>query len=89
MTELFLLTLINKDGGLKFVETEKDLVEILPSDEISEIEESADYQALVSQVENVNVHLDNITNLGICVLVGLGILVGVLSANIFGRYLKV
>ena len=45
-----------------------------------------DYTELIEQVTNINQKLDNITNISIVCMVGIGIVIGILACNIFSKY---
>lgn len=51
-------------------------------------QEDNNYTELVEQVQQINQKLDNITNLSIVCMVGIGLLVGIMACNIFSRYFK-
>lgn len=48
--------------------------------------EATDYTELIEQVTNINQKLDNITNISIVCMVGIGIVIGILACNIFSKY---
>lgn len=48
--------------------------------------EPTDYTELIEQVTNINQKLDNITNISIVCMVGIGIVIGILACNIFSKY---
>lgn len=52
----------------------------------SEQTEATDYTELIEQVTNINQKLDNITNISIVCMVGIGIVIGILACNIFSKY---
>lgn len=52
----------------------------------SEQTETTDYTELIEQVTDINQKLDNITNVSIVCMVGIGIVIGVLACNIFSKY---
>ena len=71
------------------LEDKKDTVEDIPSSENSDLEVSENnYEALIQQTEYINQKMDNITNILIFCMVGVGIVVGVICCNIFSRYFK-
>lgn len=47
-----------------------------------------DYTELLEQVQQINQKLDNITNLSIVCMVGVGMIVGIIACNIFSKYFK-
>lgn len=51
-------------------------------------QEDNNYTELVEQVQQINQKLDNITNLSIVCMVGIGLLVGIMACNIFSIYFK-
>lgn len=51
-------------------------------------QENGNYTELVEQVQQINQKMDNITNLSIVCMVGIGLLVGIMACNIFSRYFK-
>lgn len=51
-------------------------------------QESGNYTELVEQVQQINQKMDNITNLSIVCMVGIGLVVGIMACNIFSRYFK-
>ena len=48
--------------------------------------ESTDYTELIEQITDINQKLDNITNVSIVCMVGIGIVIGILACNIFSKY---
>ncbi len=71
------------------LEDKKDTVEDLPSSENSDLEVSkSNYETLIQQTEYINQKMDNITNILIFCMIGIGIIVGVICCNIFSRYFK-
>lgn len=48
--------------------------------------ETTDYSELVEQVTNINQKLDNLTNVSLVCMVGLGLVVGIVACNIFSKY---
>lgn len=52
----------------------------------SEQTETTDYTELIEQVTDINQKLDNITNVSVVCMVGIGIVVGILACNIFSKY---
>lgn len=52
----------------------------------SEQTEPTDYTELIEQVTDINQKLDNITNVSIVCMVGIGIVIGILACNIFSKY---
>lgn len=52
----------------------------------SEQTEPTDYIELIEQVTDINQKLDNITNVSIVCMVGIGIVIGILACNIFSKY---
>lgn len=55
----------------------------------SEQTETTDYTELIEQVTNINQKLDNITNVSIVCMVGIGIVIGILACNIFSKYFHI
>lgn len=51
-------------------------------------QDNSDTIALVEQVTYINQKLDTVTNILLVSMVGIGILVGVTTCNIFSRYFK-
>lgn len=71
------------------LEDKKDTVEDIPSSENSDLEVSeGNYETLIQQTEYINQKMDNITNILLFCMVGIGIIVGVICCNIFSRYFK-
>lgn len=71
------------------LEDKKDTVEDIPSSENSDLEVSeSNYETLIQQTEYINQKMDNITNILLFCMVGIGIIVGVICCNIFSRYFK-
>lgn len=71
------------------LEDKKDTVEDIPSSENSDLEASeSNYETLIQQTEYINQKMDNITNILLFCMVGIGIIVGVICCNIFSRYFK-
>ena len=71
------------------LEDKKDIVEDIPSSENSDLEVSeSNYETLIQQTEYINQKMDNITNILIFCMIGIGIIVGVICCNIFSRYFK-
>ena len=71
------------------LEDKKDTVEDIPSSENSDLGVFEDnYEALIQQTEYINQKMDNITNILLFCMVGIGIIVGVICCNIFSRYFK-
>lgn len=71
------------------LEDKKDTVENIPSSENSDLEVSeSNYETLIQQTEYINQKMDNITNILLFCMVGIGIIVGVICCNIFSRYFK-
>lgn len=52
----------------------------------SEQAESTDYTEMIKQVTDINQKLDNMTNVSIVCMVGIGIVIGILACNIFSKY---
>lgn len=76
-----------KNGNI--LEDKKDTVEDIPSSENSDLEVSeSNYETLIQQTEYINQKMDNITNILLFCMVGIGIIVGVICCNIFSRYFK-
>ena len=71
------------------LEDKKDTVEDIPSSENSDLGVFEDnYEALIQQTEYINQKMDNITNILIFCMIGVGIVVGIICCNIFSRYFK-
>lgn len=71
------------------LEDKKDTVEDIPSSENSDLEVSeSNYETLIQQTEYINQKMNNITNILIFCMIGIGIIVGVICCNIFSRYFK-
>lgn len=71
------------------LEDKKDTVEDIPFSEDSDLEVSeSNYETLIQQTEYINQKMDNITNILLFCMVGIGIIVGVICCNIFSRYFK-
>lgn len=84
------------------VENQKGTNETVSSSEASDVEDkeevqtselkedtaSDEYTELVEQVTYINQKLDNITNISIVCMVGVGVVIGVICCNIFSRYFK-
>ena len=51
-------------------------------------QDNSDTIALVEQVTYINQKLDTVTNILLVSMVGIGVLVGVITCNIFSRYFK-
>ena len=76
------------------LETSKNSNEDISSSETSNLDNSQevhtsepvqvqDYTELLEQVQQINQKLDNITNLSIVCMVGVGMIVGIIACNIF------
>lgn len=81
------------------LETSKNSNEDISSSETSNLDNSQevhtsepvqvqDYTELLEQVQQINQKLDNITNLSIVCMVGVGMIVGIIVCNIFSKYFK-
>lgn len=81
------------------LETSKNSNEDISSFETSNLDNSQevhtsepvqvqDYTELLEQVQQINQKLDNITNLSIVCMVGVGMIVGIIACNIFSKYFK-
>lgn len=71
------------------VENKENAMEDIPSSENSDLEVSeSNYETLIQQTEYINQKMDNITNILLFCMVGIGIIVGVICCNIFSRYFK-
>ena len=79
------------------LETSKNSNEDISSSETSNLDNSQevhtsepvqvqDYTELLEQ--QINQKLDNITNLSIVCMVGVGMIVGIIACNIFSKYFK-
>lgn len=51
-------------------------------------EEAENYTELLEQVQQINLKMDNITNISIVCMVGVGMVVGIIACSIFARYFK-
>ena len=51
-------------------------------------ESSASVQTLIEQSTAINKKMDNVTNVLIVSMVGIGIVIGIIACNIFSRYFK-
>lgn len=71
------------------VENKENAMEDIPSSESSDLGVSeSNYESLIQQTEYINQKMDNVTNVLIFCMIGIGILVGVLCNNIFSQYFK-
>lgn len=71
------------------VENKENAMEDIPSSESSDLGVSeSNYESLIQQTEYMNQKMDNVTNVLIFCMIGIGILVGVLCNNIFSQYFK-
>lgn len=71
------------------VENKENAMEDIPSSESSDLGVSeSNYESLIQQTEYINQKMDNITNILLFCMVGIGIIVGVICCNIFSRYFK-
>ena len=81
------------------VDASTDIVESVPSSKTSDVDnnqevhtsepvQAQDYTELLEQVHQINQKLDNITNLSIVCMVGVGMIVGIIACNIFSKYFK-
>lgn len=71
------------------VENKENAMEDIPSSESSDLGVSESiYESLIQQTEYINQKMDNVTNVLIFCMIGIGILVGVLCNNIFSQYFK-
>lgn len=71
------------------VENKENAIEDIPSSESSDLGVSeSNYESLIQQTEYINQKMDNVTNVLIFCMIGIGILVGVLCNNIFSQYFK-
>lgn len=71
------------------VENKENAMEDIPSSESSDLGVSESiYESLIQQTEYINQKMDNITNILLFCMVGIGIIVGVICCNIFSRYFK-
>ena len=78
-----------EEKNKNILEDKKDTVEDIPSSENSDLEVSeSNYETLIQQTEYINQKMDNITNILLFCMVGIGIIVGVICCNIFSRYFK-
>lgn len=50
--------------------------------------ESIDYSTLIDDVNNISSKLDTLTSISIVSMVGLGVIVGIISALIFSQYFR-
>lgn len=81
------------------VDVSTDIVESVSSSETSDIDngqevhtsepvQAQDYTELTEQVQQINQKMDNITNISIVCMVGVGMAVGMIACSIFARYFK-
>lgn len=81
------------------VDTSTDIVESVPSSKTSDVDNSQevhtsepvqtqDYTELTEQVQQINQKMDNVTNLSIVCMVGIGMIFGIICCSIFARYFK-
>lgn len=81
------------------LETSKNSNEDISSSETSNLDNSQevhtsepvqtqDYTELTEQVQQINQKMDNVTNLSIVCMVGIGMIVGIICCSIFARYFK-
>ena len=81
------------------VDVSTDIVESVSSSETSDIDngqevhtsepvQAQDYTELTEQVQQINQKMDNITNISIVCMVGVGMAVGMIACGIFARYFK-
>ena len=71
------------------VENKENAMEDIPSSESSDLGVSESiHESLIQQTEYINQKMDNITNILLFCMVGIGIIVGVICCNIFSRYFK-
>lgn len=81
------------------VDASTDIVESVPSSKTSDLdntqevhtsepEQAQGYTELTEQVQQINLKMDNITNISIVCMVGVGIVVGMIACSIFARYFK-
>lgn len=87
---------MNEDNN---VDVSTDIVESVPSSKTSDVDntqevytsepvQAQDYTELTEQVQQINQKMDNITNISIVCMVGIGMIIGVISCNIFAKYFK-
>lgn len=87
---------MNEENNL---DVSTDIVESVPSSKTSDLDnnqevhmsepvQAQDYTELLEQVQQINQKLDNITNLSIVCMVGVGMIVGIIACNIFSKYFK-
>lgn len=81
------------------VDASTDIVESVPSSKTSDVDntqevytsepvQAQDYTELTEQVQQINQKMDNITNISIVCMVGIGMIIGMISCNIFAKYFK-
>lgn len=81
------------------VDASTDIVESVPSSKTSDVDnrqevhtsepvQTQDYTELTGQVQQINQKMDNITNISIVCMVGIGMIIGMISCNIFAKYFK-
>lgn len=81
------------------VDASTDIVESVPSSKTSDVDntqevhtselvQAQDYTELTEQVQQINQKMDNITNISIVCMVGIGMIIGMISCNIFSKYFK-
>lgn len=87
---------MNEENNL---DVSTDIVESVPSSKTSDVDNSQeihtsepvqaqDYTELTEQVRQINQKMDNITNISIVCMVGVGMVVGMIACSIFARYFK-
>ena len=69
------------------LETSKNSNEDISSSETSNLDNSQEVHTS-EPVQQINQKLDNITNLSIVCMVGVGMIVGIIACNIFSKYFK-
>lgn len=87
---------MNEENNL---DASTDIVESVPSSKTSDVGntqevhtsepvQAQDYTELTEQVQQINQKMDNITNISIVCMVGIGMIVGIICCSIFARYFK-
>ncbi len=49
---------------------------------------SIDYTTLVTEVSNISAKVDTLTSISIVLMIGVGVIVGIISALIFSQYFR-
>ena len=65
---------------------EEQKVHTSEPEQVQEVTEN--YTELLERVHQINLKMDNITNISIVCMVGVGMVVGIIACSIFARYFK-